>query len=139
MFYSVYSDIKIEIFRFEIGWPVHHPPGPEEGFPVIIPTKGLGGVPPVMKPHAYGGGQIPPSRTQAVTGQFDQVNISHSNTRERQFCQELVSRLVGEIRTINTTGTISQVKQQVQNSTYQPEPANIAARLLLRGDSIENT
>lgn len=105
---------------------------------MIIPTKGFGAVPPVMKSHTYSGGQIPPSRTQTVTGQFDQVNISQASTRESQFCQELVSRLVRETRTVNTTGTISQVRQQVQSGTYQPDPADIAARLLLRGDSIES-
>ncbi len=105
---------------------------------MIIPTNGFSGIPPVIKSHTYGGGQIPSPRTQAVTGQFDQVNISQANTREHQFCQELVSRLVGETRTANTTGTISQVKQQVQSGTYQPDPSDIAARLLLRGDSIES-
>jgi anti-sigma28 factor (negative regulator of flagellin synthesis) len=112
-------------------------PWAEEGFPVIISSNGLGGTPPAIKPHAYGAGQLSPSRTQAASGQFDQVNISQTNTRESQFCQALVSRLSGEIRTSNTTGTIAQVKQQVQSGTYLPDPANIAARLLLRGDSIE--
>ena len=104
---------------------------------MIISTKSLGGTPPAIKPHAYGAGQLPSSRPQAVSGQFDQVNISQTNTRESQFCQALVSRLSGEIRTSNTTGTIAQVKQQVQNGTYLPDPADIAVRLLLRGDSSE--
>lgn len=104
---------------------------------MIISTKGLGGLTPAMKPHAPGAGQVPPSRAQVAAGQFDQVNISQTNTRESQFCQALVSRLAGEVRTANTTGTITQVKQQVQNGTYLPSPEGIAARLLLKGDSIE--
>lgn len=105
---------------------------------MITPTKGLGGLPPVIKPQAYGTGMLPSARAQASPGQFDQVNISQTSTRESQFFQTLVSRLSGEIRTANTTGVIAQVKEQVRSGSYLPDPVDIAARLLLRGESSED-
>ncbi|MBP1758207.1 MAG: hypothetical protein H6Q61_456 [Firmicutes bacterium] len=104
---------------------------------MIIHSNGPGGLPPVMKSLTYDVGKISNSRPQTVSGQFDQVNISPQNTRDGQFYQEFMSRLVGEIRTANTTGSVTQLKQEVQSGTYQPDPSEIATRLLLRGDSIE--
>ena len=72
------------------------------------------------------------SRTASRDGRFDQVAVSGIPTEgEGRFRRDLVSRLSQEVRAATTTGEIQELRRQVQSRSYQPDAAEIAARLLL--------
>jgi len=64
--------------------------------------------------------------------QFDSVTIS-APSQDSRFLG-LVGRLSQEVRTATTTGDIAALRQQVAENRYTPDPASIAARILLLGE-----
>lgn len=63
---------------------------------------------------------------------YDQVQFSsHLDARSKRL-KETVGRLSHEVRTSVTTQDIEQLRQQVASGNYQPDPHEIAARMLLR-------
>lgn len=65
----------------------------------------------------------------------DQVDISQSvSGSQTQFQKELASRLVQSVRTATSTGTVQQVRAQIQAGSYQINPEKIAAAMLLEVD-----
>jgi len=107
---------------------------------MIIPSKGSGGVYPISAPSQYK--TTPRNNTgpsQVAGTHFDQVNISRESSTSEQFRKELVSRLVREVRTSHTSHDIQLIKAEVQSGTYQPDAAEIAAKLLLEGNNSGTT
>lgn len=98
---------------------------------MIIPTKGstsLYSAPLSAQRPARSASSTMPSRTEM---QFDQVQISRDGSTSDQFRRELVSRLVREVRTAHSSSDVARIKSEVQSGSYQPNPNDIAARLLL--------
>lgn len=62
---------------------------------------------------------------------FDQVDISSEATNQSNFQKELAARLVKEVRASTSTGNIRELRDQVQNGTYQYNPEMIAKAMLL--------
>lgn len=68
-------------------------------------------------------------------GSFDQITLSTQgklagNDRTQQ---EVASKISAEVRTHNTTSKIAQLKEEVQNGTYQADARETAARMFLLG------
>lgn len=74
------------------------------------------------------------ARQRGTEGCYDQVRIAQGPTAgDGRFQKELASRLVGEVRTANTTGDIQRIRDAVQTGTYQVDLAAIATRMMLGG------
>ena len=99
---------------------------------MVTPPKRTGGIFPATGLTRY---KAPTSdtipRNTRRAGQFDQVNISHEPCGADQFQREVVSRLVREVRTTHSAFDIQKIKDQVQNGSFQPDAAEVAAKLLL--------
>ncbi len=99
---------------------------------MIISPKGTRGVSPTYPLGNYGQGTAAaPGLSQGVDGQFDKVNISRDTSGVHPFQRAMVSRLVQETRTANTTGDIQRLRQEVQSGAYKPNPEEIASRMML--------
>lgn len=98
---------------------------------MIMPTKGPGGASSIFQTPLQAN-QYKAARSPAQDAQFDQVNISHPS-KGLSFQQEMVARLVGDVRTVHTTGDIQRVKQEIQSGTYQVNANEIASKMLLEG------
>ena len=96
---------------------------------MIIPIKGSSGIFKSIKYSSQQRNNI--DRPKVSQSQFDQVSISRESSGSEQFQRELTSRLICEVRTTNTSNTIQNIKNEVQNGTYQPNAREIAAKLLL--------
>lgn len=87
---------------------------------------------PVSKKYsAYQSGSAAAQKTKGTAAQYDKVELSRSGA-DLNF-QQMVSRVVGEVRTANTTADIQKIKEEVQSGTYKIDPAEIAARMMLEG------
>lgn len=78
-------------------------------------------------------------------GVSEKASVSHANYDSATFSQvpegksafqmSVVSRLANEVRTANTTRDIQELRRQVSDGSYQPDPMAIAGRMLfLAGD-----
>lgn len=108
---------------------------------MITSISGSGVVSPAYTPVAPAGSsgvQSGAVHTRETEGSFDQVRISQETSGESGFRRELVSRLVREVRTVNTTGDIQRLREEVRSGDYRPDPAGMAARMLLEGFTIGN-
>lgn len=93
---------------------------------------------PAVQTGASGGAQSGAVRARETEGSYDQVSISQDASSVSTFQREIVSRLVREVRTVNTTGDIQRLREEVRAGSYQPDPAGMAARMLLEGFTIGN-
>lgn len=71
------------------------------------------------------------AQPEAAEVQFDQVNIKTQSSTQSQFQKELVAKLVGEVRTANTTSSLQSIKEAIAKGSYQPDAAAIAAKFML--------
>ncbi len=62
---------------------------------------------------------------------YDQFELSQPPQGEEKQCKELVAQISSEIRSQTTRGQLAEIKAQIQAGTYQPDPYEIAARMLL--------
>ncbi len=68
---------------------------------------------------------------QPVSQHFDQIDISSRPTGEEKKILDLVSQISQEIRIRPTHNELKALEKQVQNGSYEPNPDDIAAALLL--------
>ena len=69
------------------------------------------------------------TRTTGV--KYDQLLLSKRPQGEEKRVRELVGQISCQVRMRHTTGELSSLREQVQNGTYQPDAAEVAARMLL--------
>lgn len=99
---------------------------------MINPTKGPGSPAAIYRATAQSGKANKSQSTSQADSQFDQVSISQTS-KDHLFHQQMVSRLVGETRTVHTTSDIQRVKEEVSSGTYEIDAKEIAARMMLEG------
>ncbi len=100
----------------------------------MIWLEGAGEVQPAFRSQIQRKTRPLAGRRAGPEAAYDQLNLSGKPTGETQFHRELVSRLVQEVRTVHTTGDIQRLVQEVGSGAYAPDPAGIAARMLLEGE-----
>ena len=100
----------------------------------VLTSPGYSAISPIALPKVYGTKAGRGARTQISPGssKYDSVTLS-GPWQDNQF-MGLVSKLSQEVRTATTTGDIAALRQQVADHTYVPDPASIAARILLLGE-----
>ena len=62
---------------------------------------------------------------------YDSSSFSAAPASSSRFQMDMVSRISQDVRTATTTGRVQELRQAVSSHTYQPDPAEIARRLLL--------
>ena len=70
-------------------------------------------------------------KTKDAMSAFDQVDISRESSVESRFQKELAARIVQDVRASGSTGTIQQLRQQVNSGAYPLDSGSIAAAMLL--------
>lgn len=76
----------------------------------------------------------PNSRTmenRPVSQHFDQIEISNRPTGDEKKILDLTSQISQEIRIRPTQNELKTLEKQVQDGSYEPNPDDIAAALLL--------
>ena len=72
------------------------------------------------------------STTNSVANpSYDSSSFQTPADSGSRFQLEAGSRLSNEVRTATTTGRIQELRQAVSSGNYQPDPAEIAKRMLL--------
>ena len=79
------------------------------------------------------------SAPQAARGEFarrfDSVTISGAGADAGgSYALELKGRLTQEVRTATSSDMVAALREQVQNGAYQPDPREIARKMLLMED-----
>ena len=98
---------------------------------MMLTSTGSGAISPVGRTKAYYPAQKRGTLSPSVSGHnYDSVDFSAPAAR-RSFQMELVSRLSQEVRTVNTTGDIQDLRREVSAGEYTPDPMAIAGRMLL--------
>ena len=68
----------------------------------------------------------------ALARRFDSVTISGENSR--MFAMEARRALSNEIRSASFSGSVSALREEVREGTYQPDSMEIARKMLLFGE-----
>lgn len=98
---------------------------------IVLRTSSSGGIKTFTAAKAYY-----PSQSHGTTvnttmkPNCDSSSFSAVTDPGSRFQMDRVSRLSQEIRTSTTTGRIQELRQSVASGEYQPDPAEIAKRLL---------
>lgn len=84
-------------------------------------------------PHTGGNAKV--KKETVADASFDQITLSESKKLSSQgrLQQEATAKLSQEVRAHNTTGKISEIREQVQSGTYVYDPRETATRMLLLG------
>lgn len=90
--------------------------------------------------YLFQGQAVPPqagaahstSRPQAERQVYDQFQLSIQPSGEETRMKELVGRISQEIRIRPTCREIEYLQAQIREGRYQPDPQEIAARMLLQ-------
>lgn len=100
----------------------------------MLTSSGYGAISPIGPAKVYRASKGRDNRVLAAPGssKYDSVTLS-SSSQDSRFLG-LVGRLSQEVRTATTTGDIAALRQQVAENRYTPDPASIAARILLLGE-----
>ena len=100
----------------------------------MLTSPGYGAISPIALPKVYNTKAGRSTRTTISPGSsnYDSVKLSAPGQDNR--FMDLVSKLSQEVRTATTTGDIATLRQQVADHTDVPDPASIAARILLLGE-----
>lgn len=76
-------------------------------------------------------------RSKAAHGaNQDFISISSPSSKEDRFCLDLVSHISHEVRTATSTSDILALREDIANDRYVPDPARIAANMLLLGENL---
>ena len=67
----------------------------------------------------------------SVSPSYDSSSFSSVMDAASRSQRDAVSRISNEVRTATTTGRIQELRQAVSSGNYQPDPAEIAKRMLL--------
>jgi len=77
-------------------------------------------------------GGVSRTRKSAAVRRFDSITISQGGV---SFEKELRSRLTREVRTASASSeTVGELRRQVQEGTYHPDPMAIARKMVLLGE-----
>ena len=77
-----------------------------------------------------------PAQKDNLSRRFDSVMISGEGNGRSSFELELKSRLSREVRVASSyTGAVSTLRDAIQSGAYQPDPAEIARKMLLLGEA----
>lgn len=68
----------------------------------------------------------------SFTRRFDSVTISGENSQT--FAAQARMQLVNDVRTANASSTVSAIREEIRNGTFQPDSMEIARKLLLLGE-----
>ncbi len=100
----------------------------------MLTSSGYGAISAVGPANVYRTNKGRDNRVLTAPGgsKYDSVTLSTSSQDSRFL--GLVGRLSQEVRTATTTGDIAALRQQVAENRYTPDPASIAARILLLGE-----
>lgn len=100
----------------------------------MLTSSGYGAISAVGPANVYRANKGRDNRVLTAPGssKYDSVTLSTSSQDSRFL--GLVGRLSQEVRTATTTGDIAALRQQVAENQYAPDPASIAARILLLGE-----
>lgn len=101
----------------------------------VLTSSGYGAISSIGPAKVYRtkAGRNERAKASPETNKYDSVSIS-APSQDNRFHMGLVSRLSQEVRTATTTGDIAALRQQVAENRYTPDPASIAARILLLGE-----
>ena len=66
----------------------------------------------------------------AAESSFDQITLSAGQVASPTF-RDLAANLSQQVRTLNTTGKIQELRNQVASGEYRPDARETAARMLL--------
>ena len=69
-------------------------------------------------------------RARETGSSFDQITLSAGQEASPAF-RDLAASLSQQVRTLNTTGKIQELRNQVASGTYRPDARETAARMLL--------
>ena len=98
---------------------------------IVLSTPTSGGIKPysVTKRYYSNVGHSSVSNT-TVNPVYDSATFSTVSDSNSRFQMDMVSRLSQEVRATTTTGRVQELRQAVSSGQYQPDPAEIAKRLL---------
>jgi anti-sigma28 factor (negative regulator of flagellin synthesis) len=106
----------------------------------MLSSSGSGIIPPIDSGTTiYTGPKraTPATTTSEVEPQYDSASFSSVQDKDSAFQMQLVARLTKEVRTANTTSNIQKFRQAIVSGEYSPDPAAMAARILLMQDEGE--
>lgn len=106
---------------------------------MTIPVDGNGRVPTKYTMENWRLDSYNTDAAQQSKINFDSVCLSDTSGEQDLFQRELVSRIVQEVKTRHTIGDIQQIKKEIDGGIYQPDPAEIAARLMLEDVEYDKT
>lgn len=98
---------------------------------IVLSTPTSGGIKPYSVRNRYysNAGHSAVSNTTA-SPMYDSATFSTVSDSNSRFQMDMVSRLSQEVRASTTTGRVQELRQAVASGQYQPDPAEIAKRLL---------
>ena len=99
-------------------------------FTAVIPVK-TADVQRAYQSAQTGGSQQIQKNTSAR--RFDSVSLG--NDHRGAFELELHSKISQDVRTATSSGQINALREQIQSGTYQPDPMEIARKMLLFSES----
>lgn len=96
---------------------------------IVLSTPTSGGIKPFSVSKRYYNNLNHGSAASTASPVYDSSSFSTVSDANR-FQMDMVSRLSQEVRTTTTTGRIQELRQAVSSGEYQPDPVEIAKRLL---------
>lgn len=95
-------------------------------------TTASTGIPPVMPSKAVSAHVEHTARAEAAPkGKYDSIDLTHTPVGEGRTFLEVVSRLSQEVKTVNTTGDVQAISNQLRSGQYEPDAMAIASKMLL--------
>lgn len=97
----------------------------------MLTSTGSGPISSIGRTKTYYPAQKRGTTTLPLSGHnYDSAEFSAPAGR-KSFQMEMVSRLSREVRTVNTTGDIQELRREVSAGEYRPDPMAIAGRMML--------
>lgn len=98
---------------------------------IVLSTPSSGGIKPFSVSKKYYTNQNHGSAVgTAASPVYDSSSFSTVSDAGSRFQMDMVSRLSQEVRASTTTGKVQDLRQAVSSGAYQPDPVEIAKRLL---------
>lgn len=97
---------------------------------IVLSTPTSGGIKPFSVSNRYYNSGHSAAPSTAASPVYDSACFSTVSDAGSRFQMDVVSRLSQEVRASTTTGRIQELRQAVSSGEYQPDPAEIAKRLL---------
>lgn len=97
---------------------------------IVLSTPTSGGIKPFSVSKRYYNNLNHGAVANTASPVYDSSSFSTVSDSNSRFQMDMVSRLSQEVRTTTTTGRIQELRQAVSSGEYQPDPVEIAKRLL---------